>query len=259
MSTRPEDRTPDLEPFSKADLAAEEKVQEALIRGEKLANLGRLASTIAHEINNPVFAVMNLLYLAKNQPDCPPPVKEDLTKAEAELTRLSQLTQKTLLSFGEHGNLGLVSIPAILEETLDLFESRLMVNGVKVEKQYLSNNTPVLALSADIKQVCCSLIWNSLDAMAGVGRLKLRVVERSVRGERFARVIVADSGRGIEPSARLHIFGPFFTTKESGGSGLGLWSSRLLIERYGGSLRFRSSTTGERKGTTFIVDLPAVD
>lgn len=232
-----------------------ERAHGALIRSEKLASLGRLTSTLAHEINNPVAAALNLLYLAKSHPECPPAVKEDLTRAEAELARVAQITRQTVSFYRESAEPGPVSLLAIMQETLSLFETRFMAKGVTVENWH-GHDPQVAGMAGDLRQVLVSLISNSLDAMLDDGALKLRIRKVSADGEGAACITVADNGHGIDPSVKPHVFEPLFTTKGQLGTGLGLWASRQLVAKHGGSIRFRSSTEGPRRGTTFVVSLP---
>jgi signal transduction histidine kinase len=235
-----------------SDLA---KADEALVRCEKLASLGRLASTIAHEINNPLASVMNLLYLAKNHPDCPQAVREDIRKAESELLRVSQLTRQTLSFYRDPIEPILVSLPTILDEVLGLFETVIMAKGVEIQKAY-SEKTQIRAAAVELRQVFTSLISNSLDAVQENGILALRIGSCTDKGVSFARATISDNGKGIERADMAKVFQPLFTTKESVGTGLGLWVAKRLVEKHGGSIRFRSSTDGPRRGTTFAIKLP---
>jgi signal transduction histidine kinase len=239
-----------------SDITAHKKAEEALIRSEKLASVGRLASAIAHEINNPLAAVMNLLFLAQNDPDCPPSVRRDLSKAESELKRVSHITRQVLGFYRDSSRPAPVSLGAILDEALCLFEARIIAKGVAIDKQY-RQDIRITAVAGDLRQVFANLISNGLDALPDRGTLALRIAECSLRGKPVARITIADSGSGIEPSALPHIFEALFTTKESIGTGLGLWVSKQLLEKHGGSIRFRSSTGPCRQGTTFVIDLPA--
>ena len=240
-----------------ADITARQALVDALVRSEKLASLGRLASSIAHEINNPLATVMNLLFLAKNHPDCPPAVKEDLVKAESELMRVAEITRRTLSFYRDSADLGPVSLLAIMEETLRLFETRFMAKGVKVENWH-SHDARVAGMAGDLRQVLACLISNSLDAMADDGTLKLRIREVSRCGTRAARITIADNGRGIASPMKPHVFEPLFTTKETLGTGLGLWVARQLVQKHGGAICFRSNTEGARRGTTFVIQVPIV-
>lgn len=230
---------------------------DALMRSEKLASLGRMASIIVHEINNPLAAAMNLLFLAQNDPNCPLSVRQDLSKAESELRRITQIMRQMLDFYRDSAGSGPVSLAAVLEETLGLFETRIMAKGVKLQKR-CSGKALVMSTAADLRQILSNLIFNSLDAVAEGGSIQLRVAECSANGRPVARITVADNGTGIAASARPRIFEPLFTTKQSVGTGLGLWVTAQLVERLGGAIRFRSSTRQERRGTTFVIELPAV-
>lgn len=240
-----------------SDITAHRRAEEALIRSEKLASVGRMASTIAHEINNPLAAVMNLLFLAQNDPKCPPSVRKELAKAESELKRVSHITRQVLGFYRDCSHPSLVSLSAILDEAVCLFEARIMARGIVIDKRYLEE-TRINVVAGELRQVFANLIANSLDALPDGGTLTLRIAECSAQGKAVARITVADSGKGIEPAALPHIFEPLFTTKDSVGTGLGLWVSKQLVEKHGGSIRFRSSTRPSRPGTTFVIDLPAL-
>lgn len=240
-----------------SDVTAHKKAEEALIRSEKLASVGRMASAIAHEINNPLAAVMNLLFLAKKDPDCPASVRRDLGKAESELKRVSHITRQILGFYRDSSRSCMVPLAAILDEALCLFDARIMANGIVVDKRYFGD-IRIAAVPGDLRQVFANVIANSLDALPHGGMVTLRIAKRSVQGTSIARVTIADNGKGVEPAALPHIFEPLFTTKESTGTGLGLWVSKQLVEKHRGSIRFRSSTGPFRQGTTFVVDLPLV-
>ncbi len=233
-----------------------QEAREALIHSEKLASLGRMAASIAHEINNPLAAVMNLLFLAQNHPNCPPSIRQDLCKAESELQRVTHITRQVLGSYRNCSSPGPVSVSAVVEEALCLFETRIMAKGVKVEKQYCEKDH-IISVAGDLRQVFSNLICNSLDAVADGGTIKLRVATYATNHRRIARITIADNGAGIGPAELPRIFEPLFTTKESVGTGLGLWACKQLVGKHHGSIRFRSSTGVEHRGTTFVIELPA--
>ena len=238
------------------DITHHKKAEEGLIRSEKLASVGRMAATIAHEINNPLAAVMNLLYLAQHDPGCPESIRRDLGKAEAELMRVSHITRQVLGFYRDSSRPVLVSLPAIMEDALGLFEARALAKAMEIERQY-GENAHVASVPGDLRQIFSNLISNSVDAMQdGGGILKIRISQRTIGGRRISRITISDNGNGIQKSALPHIFEPLFTTKESVGTGLGLWVSKQLVEKHGGSIRFRSSTCTARHGTTFVIDLP---
>ena len=233
-------------------------LEEALIRSQKLASMGRMAATIAHEINNPLAAVMNLLFLAQHNPECPQSIKDDLAKAESELTRISHITRRVLGFHRDSPRPATVLVADVLDEALSLFEAKTIARQVEVAKDY-ADGVEIIIVAGELRQVLSNLIANSLDAVADGGRIKLRIAEKSTpSGVALVRVTIADNGSGIDSSALPHIFEPLFTTKESAGTGLGLWVSKQLVEKHHGAIRFRSSTKPERRGTTFVVELPAV-
>ncbi len=238
-----------------SDITARKQGEDALVRSEKLASVGRMAATIAHEINNPLAAVMNLLYLARHNKDCPEIVKQDLVKAEGELKRVSHITRQVLGFHRDFAAKRRVSLASVLDEALELFETKIAARQVKLEKRY-SDTIHITAVGGELRQAVSNLIANSLDAIPDGGTIKLRLSEFSRDRKRLVRVTVADNGDGIDRAALPHIFEPLFTTKESVGTGLGLWVSKQLVEKHGGSIRFRSSTNPERRGTTFSIVLP---
>jgi len=238
-----------------SDITVQKKAEEALIRSEKLASVGRMASTIVHEINNPLAAVMNLLFLAQSNPDCPDSVREDLAKAERELSRVTQISRQVLGFYRDSSRPSVVSLASIVDEALCLFESKIAVRQIVIDKRYLQSLC-ITTVPGDLRQVFANLIANSLDALPDGGTLTLRIAGRSFHGKTVARVTIADNGTGIEAAALPHVFEPLFTTKDLVGTGLGLWVSKQLVEKNGGCIRFRSSTRPPQPGTTFVIDLP---
>ena len=238
-----------------SDITVQKKAEEALIRSEKLASVGRMASTIVHEINNPLAAVMNLLFLAQTNPDCPDSVREDLAKAEGELSRVTQISRQVLGFYRDSSRPSVISLTGILDEALCLFESKIAARQIVIDKQY-EQDIRITTVPGDMRQVFANLIANSLDALPDGGTLTLRIAGRSCHDKTVARVIIADNGMGIEAASLPHVFEPLFTTKDAVGTGLGLWVSKQLVEKHGGSIRFRSSTRAQHSGTTFVIDLP---
>jgi len=231
-------------------------LEEALIRSEKLALMGRMTATIAHEINNPLAAVMNLLILAQHNPDCPKQIRDDLAKAESELNRVSHITRQVLGFYRDCSRPAAVLVADVLDEALALFETKINAKGVEIAKDY-GAGVKITIVAGELRQVFSNIIANSLDAVADHGAIKLRIAEKTAQaGKSIARITLADNGKGIETSALSHIFEPLFTTKESVGTGLGLWVCKQLVEKHRGGIHFRSSTRLGRRGTTFVVELP---
>jgi PAS domain S-box-containing protein len=233
------------------DVTDRKKAEEALLRSEKLASLGRMAATIAHEINNPLDAVMNLVYLAAGTEDLPESARHLLETADTELKRVAHITRQSLGFYRESNAPTLTSVGAVLDSTIELLKSRIKARHAIIDKQW-NGDVQITAAAGELRQVFSNLVSNSLDAIDEQGMIKLRV---SV-GKHRVRVTIADNGKGIPPSIRQHLFEPYYTTKDRVGTGLGLWISQQIIEKYGGTIRVRSRLDGLRKGTTFSVVLP---
>jgi PAS domain S-box-containing protein len=240
------------------DVTDRKQAEEALIRGEKLAAVGRMAASIAHEINNPLSAVMNALYLAQISPDMPPQVRGYLEIADEELKRVSHITRQTLGFYRESSVPAEVSVSAILDSAVDLLQSRIKAKGAKVERQY-KKDLRITAVGGELRQVFSNLLLNSLEAVGENGVIKLRAAKSRFKGngEPAVRITVADNGKGIDAALRSRVFEPLFTTKDVTGTGLGLWVTRQIVEKHGGSIRFRSRTKGQATGTVFSVVIPA--
>jgi PAS domain S-box-containing protein len=239
------------------DITDRKLSENALIQNEKLAAVGRLASSIAHEINNPLESVTNLLYLAERCEEFKD-AKTYLAAADIELQRVSAITNQTLRFHKQSTNPTEMNPRILIESTLALHNSRLSNSGIKPEKLMRCSRT-VLCFESEIRQVLSNLISNAIDAMHSEGgRLLLRCHERrDWRSGRTGLVItVADNGRGMTRETSLRAFDAFFTTKGIGGTGLGLWISREIIERHQGKLTARSSQCEDHRGTVFTVFLP---
>ena len=239
------------------DITAHKRAEEALLRSEKLASVGRMAATVAHEISNPLAAVTNLLFLANSVNDLPEAARQYLEMADAELKRIAHITRQTLGFYRESNAPVPTSLNAVLESAIDLQKSRIKTKRAVIEKQW-NEDVEVTAVVGELRQVFSNLLANSLDAIDEEGIIKLRVSTgvASKNGDHSVRVTVADNGNGIDKNSRQHIFEPFFTTKGAVGTGLGLWVSKQIIDKHGGTIRMRSSTNGGRRGTVFSIILP---
>jgi PAS domain S-box-containing protein len=244
------------------DITDRLKTEATLRQTEKLAATGRMAASIAHEINNPLESVTNLLYLLSTYEGMSPQSKEWVRSAESELQRVSEITTHMLRFYRQSTKRTEVDLAEILQSVLVLFQGRIVQAGVTVEQRF--RRTPELhGFAGELRQVFANLVSNALDA-AGPrvgevgGRLDLRVREAHcpVLGVPGVRVTVADTGCGMNGEARSRLFEPFFTTKGITGTGLGLWVSRQLIEKHGGTVRVRSSQAPARHGTVFSVFFP---
>jgi len=227
---------------------------DALRESQKLASIGRLAAEIAHEINNPLESVGNLLYLAQCEAHLPERAAEYLRGAERELSRVVQISKQTL-SFHRESNQPIqVHVTELMDEVVALYSRRIQNKKVRVQREYASGQI-ITALPGEIRQVLSNLVTNAIEASSVNGTLRLRI-QRSQSGQTEGlRITVADNGTGIPEEARRRIGELFFTTKGQAGTGLGLWVTKAIVARYGGSMRVRSST-GERHGTVFSLFLP---
>ena len=239
------------------EITQQKKAEKALIQSEKLAAVGRLAASIAHEINNPLEAVTNLLYLARSS-DSIEDVHRLLDTAEIELRRASAITAQTLRFHRQSSSPQEVHTDALVNEILNVYFGRLHNSSAEVSTR-LRAQRPLRCFEGEIRQVLANLIGNALDAMsAGPGRLLIRTREATHWPSGKAGIVftVADTGTGIPQEAIRRIFEPFFTTKGTTGTGLGLWVSQEIISRHRGSIRLRSSQSPAHQGTVFAVFLP---
>jgi signal transduction histidine kinase len=239
------------------DNTARKQAEEALLRSEMLASAGRMAASIAHEINNPLESVMNTIYLARTTADVPAVALEYLDIAEGELMRIAHITRQTLGFYREFSAATSNSASALIESVVNLLQSKIRANGAQVEQQ-CDKSLRIMGIAGELRQVLANLLANSLDAIGQNCRIVLRATA-SVdphNGHRRVRITVADCGCGLTPATAKRIFEPFFTTKGSVGTGLGLWVCKQLVEKNSGSIRVRSSTSGDCKGTSFSVLLP---
>lgn len=240
-----------------AEITRQKQAEAALIQSEKLAAVGRLAASIAHEINNPLESVTNLLYLARES-NPTPEVREYLEMAERELQRVSAITNQTLRFHKQATHPSEVSCGQLISGVLNIFQGRLINSNITVDKRKRAHR-PVECYEGEIRQVISNLVVNAIDAMhPDGGRLYLRSREtRDHRtGAKGLAITVADTGPGIPPETLARIFEPFFTTKGFSGTGLGLWISQEIVERHKGTLTVRSSQRPGASGTAFILFLP---
>jgi PAS domain S-box-containing protein len=232
------------------DVTAQTRAEEALRRNEKLATAGRLAAVVAHEINNPLEAVTNLLYLARHDPSRQ---NEYLEQAEKEVERVAEFAHQTLGFVRETSSPVTVNVAEILDQVLQLYQRRLQHKHIQVEKQYAAD-AALSGFPGELRQLFSNLIINAVDAMNDGGRLWVRA--RHARNTVW--VTIADNGAGISPEAAARIFEPFFTTKQEFGTGLGLWFSQGIAQKHHGQIRFRTRTAVRRRGTVFVVSLTDV-
>ncbi len=238
-----------------ADVTERRRAEVALRKSERLAVVGRLASTIAHEINNPLEAVTNLLYLARGSSTLEEAMQY-ITTAEGELQRISNITNQTLRFHRDRPALRRMSAPDLLSGIRGIFAGRLLTHEISwVEKHRTQRR--VLCFDGEIRQVLTNLVANAIDATRGGGKLFIRSSEGHLSGEPGMFLIIADTGTGISAQTAKKMYDPFFSTKDSEGSGLGLWVSLDIVQRHHGRLMMRSSQNRTKHGTVFLLFLPA--
>lgn len=239
------------------DITHQKRAERALHTSERLASVGRLAATVAHEINNPLEAVTNLIFLARGAEQ--PQVVKFLDMAQEELERISHLTRQTLGFYRETKGVANVRLGDLVESLLSVFGPRMRNKGIRLSRE-ITDDVEISAVPGEIRQVIANLISNSIDAVNGGGQIRVRVQRATHRKDGMragVRLTVADTGSGIPADIRSQLFEPFFTTKKDVGTGLGLWICKSIVETHQGSIRMRSSTQAGRSGTVFSIFLPA--
>jgi C4-dicarboxylate-specific signal transduction histidine kinase len=239
-------------------LATRRKTEAALLRSEKLAVAGRLAASIAHEINNPLASVTNLLYLIGTSSSLEE-AKIYSTTATDELARVSEIAIHTLKFFRQLSKPTSVYLTELVDSALVLYQARLVSACVTVQKDFRAC-PPMTAMAGELRQVVVNLVGNALDAMRSGGTLSIRID----RGREYSngsrpgmRLTIGDSGSGISPEIKSRLFEPFVSSKGDTGTGLGLWVSSEIIRKHGGTIKFKSSSSPPSTGTVFSIFLPA--
>lgn len=229
-----------------SDVTLLRETEETLRRNEKLVTAGRLAATFAHEINNPLAAVTNLLFLMRtdNNPDY-------LNMAEDELARINHIAKQTLGFYRNDPNPARVNLTDVIEGALAVFRGKVQSRGVEIETSYRSK-AEINGYSNELGQVFGNLIGNALDAMGSGGKLRIRTAYYC----HGLRATIADNGIGIDRENLGKVFQPFFTANKEVGTGLGLWLTREIVRKHGGSIRLKSSTDAQHHGTVFMIWLP---
>ncbi len=245
------------------DASRERSLQEVLRRTEKLATAARLAATVSHEINNPLEAIGNLIFLAKNNPDTPDKVTEQLKLAERELARVSHITRQTLGFYRESASPTAIHLPTLIESVLTLYSNKLQIKQIQIQLA-LEDCPTITGLAGELQQLVSNIVSNAIDAVPVKGTLKVEASPVKLGDSELIRLNIEDDGPGIAPENLKRIFDPFFTTKKDVGTGLGLWVCKEIAERHGGSVQVRSKNGNENgnenengaRGAIFTVLLP---
>lgn len=240
------------------DVTERKLAEDALRKSEKLAAAGRLAATIAHEINNPLEAVTNILFLLRESAPMDEKSLEYLKQAEHELARVAHVTRQTLGFYRDTASPRQINLSQAVRDVVSLYRHRLQGKRIRLSGDY-GDAVQITGLAGEIKQVISNLVTNAIDALPENGSLAIRVHAARALNDSNApggRLVIADSGTGISAEHRKKLFEPFYTTKEDVGTGLGLWVSREIIKKHGGSISFRSSVRPGHSGTVFSVFIP---
>jgi PAS domain S-box-containing protein len=237
------------------DITERKLAEGALLRSEKLAAMGRLASTVAHEINNPLEAVTNLLYLARTDAELGSASQSYLATAEAELARLSDITRLTLGFVRNTSNPRDLDPAETIDEVLSIFRHRFEMKHIRVVRGY-ETGLAIHIASHELRQIVTNLISNAADALAERGAVLSIQMKREGK---TAVLVVEDNGSGISDADQRRIFEPFFSTKQDVGTGIGLWVTRELVEKNGGSIAVRSGELDGGMKTSFRIEFPLAE
>jgi PAS domain S-box len=238
------------------DISNQKRAERALLQNEKLASVGRLASSIAHEINNPLESVTNLLYILDLKVSTPE-LKSLVTTAQEELARVSQITTHTLQFHRQSSNRTDLNVTTLFESVIALYRARLRNSNIEPRMSARTADT-LQCHEGELRQIVLNIVGNAADAMKNGGVLQLRCSNsRNWRnGENGVRILIADTGTGMDKATLSRIFEPFFSTKGIGGTGLGLWVTKDLVQRNNGFMTVRSSERPRHSGTVFSLFFP---
>ena len=228
------------------------ELEDALRRSERLAATGRMVATIAHEINNPLDALTNLMHLLRKSPSLDTDASELVDLAEREVRRLSNLSRQTLSPHRETKLPVVTKLSELLDDICAMYKPRLQAAKIKLERNY-AIAAELTIYPSELRQVFTNLITNAIDAIGQKGLLSITVDEAP---DNQIVVRVRDTGCGIPRENLSAIFEPFFSTKGEQGTGIGLWVIKGIMDKVAGKVAVESSTTGDT-GTCFSIFLPA--
>jgi PAS domain S-box-containing protein len=229
------------------------KLERSLLQAEKIAATGRMAATIAHEVNNPLEAVMNLLYLLRSK------IKDEegvdfLSTAEREITRVSHIAKQTLGYYREHAAVSASLLSEIAQQAASIYEPRCIAANIQINTSFHSSLKPVVR-RGEMMQVISNIIANSIYAMPHGGTIDVEVFD-SEAGPKGVNLVVRDSGSGISPEDLPRVCDAFYTTRATIGTGIGLFVAKQFVEGHGGEIKIDSNQDGDAHGTTVRIFLP---
>jgi two-component system, NtrC family, sensor kinase len=239
------------------DITERLRAEEALRKAESLAAMGRVAGIIAHEINNPLEAILNIFHLLRDHSSLDAEATEYARMAEHELLRVAHIVKHTLSFYRESQQPVPVSIPEVIDNVIELQARNMQIQGIRVERRYLMDAT-IQGFPGELRQVFMNLIVNAIQAMPHGGKLRVSV-RKHLDSETLANgmsVYICDTGSGISSQNAKQLFEPFFTTKSTKGTGLGLWISKGIVQKYDGFIQFRSVRYTNGCRTCFRVFMP---
>jgi PAS domain S-box-containing protein len=237
------------------DISDRKRVERLMIQSEKLAATGRMAAAVAHEINNPLESIINLVYLARQNTEQNAKAFQFLVTAEEELERVSHIARQTLGFYRETGVAAEVHIRELIETVLTVYRAKLLSTGVSVDTQF-NDLQRVVVSKGELLQVLSNIVANAIDAMRQGGVLGISVRKMMRASGDGIQISIRDDGVGIKKEDLEKVFEPFFTTKGELGTGIGLWVAKQLVEKRGGQISIASSTEAGNSGSTVTIFIP---
>ena len=240
------------------DITQRRQTEQTLRASDRLTQVGRLAATIAHEIRNPLDTVSNLIFLLRQDSYPNPETTHYLNLASEELGRITQITGQLLTFHREAQSPVPVELTKVLESVFTLYAPQINMAGIEVARRF-DTLQPVRGFPGELRQVFSNLFINAIHSMPNGGKIVVHVYESSLASNherKGIRVTVLDNGVGIASGVRKNLYAPFYTTKGEGGTGLGLWVTRGIVEKHEGTIHFISSVRPRRSGTAFSIFLP---
>jgi PAS domain S-box-containing protein len=237
------------------DISDRKRVERLLIQSEKIAATGRMAAAVAHEINNPLESLMNLIYLARQNSSPEGKAYNFLLTAEQELERVSHIARQTLGFYQDSNAPRDIYLHDLVESVLTVYHAKMLSAGVSVDTQF-SDLQKVSVSRGEMLQVFSNVIVNAIDAMPDGGLLQIALRKIISASREGIQIVIRDNGTGIKPEHLDRVFEPFFTTKGQTGTGIGLWVARQLLEKRGGQISIASNTERGKSGTTITIFIP---
>lgn len=237
------------------DISDRKRVERLLIQSEKIAATGRMAAAIAHEINNPLESLMNLIYLARQNSSPESKAYNFLRTAEEELERVSHIARQTLGFYQDSNAPKDVYLHDLVESVLTVYHAKMIGDGISVDTQF-NDLQKVTVSRGEMLQIFSNVIVNAMDAMRDGGRIQISLRKLISASGDGIQAVIRDNGTGIKPEHMDKVFEPFFTTKGQTGTGIGLWVARQLVEKRGGQISIASNTETGKSGTTLTIFIP---